>query len=168
MAGLFSGDANYGDEFKSRNEAIFKTGGLSGFKDFKNDFFGGKSSSAATPAGDAYAKLTRDMWDSYVTNFMPYENKLIEYANDPSVVTNAMSKASDIVDQSFQAQQASTTRRLKGLGLQLNDQEQAATDRSSSLAKALASTGAQNAVRDETISRQKAILGNPVPTLPQI
>lgn len=155
-------------DLQNRSEAFALSGGLSGLSDLKNDFFGHKKSSPGTPVGDAYAKLTRDMWDSYVTNFMPYENKLIEYATSPTVVSDAMSNASDIVDQSFDTQQAASQRRLKGLGLNLSQEEQAETTKSYGLARSLADVGAQNAVRDQTVARQRAILGNPVPTLPQI
>lgn len=156
-------------DYSNRATAGLLTGGLSGFSDLKNDFFGkGKKKSNGTPVGDAYAKLSRDMWDSYVTNFMPYENKLIEYAMSDTVVADSMSNASDIVDQSFDAQQASTERRLRGLGLKLNDEEKAEQTKSFGLARSLADVGAQNAARDQTVARQKAILGNPVPTLPQI
>lgn len=168
MPGVFDGGLT-GSEFTSENEKIAKSpGGLYGFTSLRNNLFGKRGGSAGTPVGDAYAKLSRDMWDSYVTNFMPYENKLIEYATSPTVVSDAMSNASDIVDQSFDVQQASTQRRLKGLGLKLNEQEQAESTKSFGLARSLADVGAQNAVRDQTVARQKAILGNPVPTLPQI
>ena len=124
--------------------------------------------SAGTPVGDAYERLTREMWDSYVADFVPYENKLIEYATSPTVVSDAMSGASDMVDKSFATQQAMTQRRLKGLGLELNPEEQEQQKRSFGLAKSLADVGAQNTVRDMTVARQKGILGSPVPTLPEI
>ncbi len=156
-------------EFTSENEKIAKSpGGLYGFTSLKNHLFGGGGGDAGTPVGDAYAQLSRDMWDSYVQNFMPYENKLIDYATSGTVVSDAMSNASDIVNQSFDSQKAATARRVKGLGLQLSGEEQAESDKSYGLARSLADVGAQNAVRDETVARQKAILGNPVPTLPQI
>ena len=133
-----------------------------------NTFLGQRGGPAPISAGDAYTKLTRDIWDSYVSNFMPYENKLIDYATSPTVVSDAMSQASGLVDQSFGAQQAATQRRVKGLGLTLSAEEQADSDKSFSLAKSLADVGAQNVARDQTVARQKAVLGNPVPTLPQI
>lgn len=119
-------------------------------------------------AGQNYAALTREMWNSYVTNFVPYENKLIEYAMDPSVVSDAMSEASSFVDDSFTAQQAATQRRLKGLGLTLDADEQRAADRSFGLAKSLADVQAQNTAGEQTRARQQSILGNSAPGLPSI
>lgn len=114
-------------------------------------------------AGRSYEALTRSMWDSYVANFMPYENKLIEYATDPAVVTNAMAEASEMVGNSFDAQQQATQRRLKGLGLSLDADEQKAADRSYGLAKSLADVTAQNVAGQRTRERQQSILGNPAP-----
>lgn len=116
-------------------------------------------------AGQTYERLTRDMWNSYVTNFVPYENKLIEYATSPTVVADAMSEASGLVNQSFEAQQGATQRRLKGMGLTLDADEQKAVDRSYGLAKSLADVTAQNVVGQQTRDRQSSILGNPVPNL---
>lgn len=155
-------------DLQNRSEAFALSGGLSGFSDLKNDLFRKRGGGGGTPVGDAYAALTRQMWDSYVTNFMPYENKLIKYATGANVVSDAMGSASEFIDKSFDVQQASSQRRLKGLGLQLSADEQAASDKSFNLAKSLADVGAQNMVRDQTVARQRAILGNPVPTLPEI
>jgi hypothetical protein len=116
-----------------------------------------------TYAGDTYAALTRDMWNSYVQNFMPYENKLIEYAQSPTVVSDAMSEASGLVEQSFAQQQGATQRRLKGLGLTLDADEQKAVDRSYGMAKSLADVTAQNVAGQQTRERQQSVLGHPAP-----
>lgn len=114
-------------------------------------------------AGASYEAMTRLMWDQYVSNFIPYENKLIQYATDPSVVSTAMADASQSVDQQFTAQRGATERRLKGLGLTLDDDEQKAMDRSYGLAKSLADVTAQNLAGQRTRERQQSILGNPAP-----
>ena len=119
-------------------------------------------------AGQTYAALTREMWQTYVSQFMPFENKLIEYATDPTVVSEAMSDASGMVSRSFDAQRGATERRMRGLGLQLDTDEQAAMERSSGLAQSLADVSAQNTARDVTRARQRSIIGNPSPTVPQI
>ncbi len=107
-------------------------------------------------------------WDVGASTRRWVDNKLGLNGGKKTVVSDAMTNASDIVDQSFDTQQAASQRRLKGLGLKLNEQEQAESNKSFGLARSLADVGAQNAVRDQTVARQKAILGNPVPTLPQI
>lgn len=123
----------------------------------------GKKPPAATPVGDAYAALTREQWNTYVNNFVPIENKLIEYATDPAVVTNAMATASADVNAAFDAQQGAAGRRLRGLGMTLDADEQKASDRSYGLARSLADVGAQNTTRDTVRQRQQSVLGNPAP-----
>jgi hypothetical protein len=117
-----------------------------------------------TYAGDTFAALTRQQWADYTQNFVPLENQLIDYATDPGVVKSAMSKASATVNQSFDAQEASTARRLKGLGIALSPEEKAAQARSAGLARSLADVQAQNLTRDMTERRQQSVLGNPAPS----
>lgn len=114
-------------------------------------------------AGDTFAALTRQQWASYVQNFVPLENQLIDYAVDPGKVKTAMAQASTNVNEAFDAQQASTARRLKGLGVTLSPDEQAAQQRSFGLSKALADVQAQNLTRDLVERRQQSIIGNPAP-----
>lgn len=147
------------------------TGGLSAVPDqwrmLKSDFRGGGGNSS-TPAGDAYAQLTRELWDQYVQSFMPYENKLIRFATDANAPLEAMQRASTMVGDSFDAQQGASERRLRGLGLQLDVDEQRAADRAYGMARSLADVSAQNNARDLTRARQASVLGNPVPQLPNI
>jgi hypothetical protein len=116
-------------------------------------------------AGQNYAALTRDLWAQWTTNFLPFENDLIEYASDPGVVDRAQAAASANVQQAFDAQAGATQRRLKGLGLTLDADEQRAADRSTGLARSLADVTAQNVAGAQTRSRQQGVLGNPVPMI---
>lgn len=126
---------------------------------------GGNDSGPSTYASDTFAALTREQWNSYITNFVPYENKLIEYATDPAVVSNSMKEASSDVNSAFDNQAGATQRRLTGLGLTLDASEQQAMTRSTGLARSLADVNAQNTSRDATIARQQSIIGNPMPKL---
>lgn len=123
----------------------------------------GVNPGSKTYAGDTYAALTRQQWADYISTFVPIENQLISYATDPNVVSNAMSEASRDVNTSYDAQEASTSRRLKGLGVTLSPEEQAAQKRSYGLSRSLADVGAQNTARDLTVRRQQSVLGNPAP-----
>lgn len=116
-----------------------------------------------TYANDVFAAVTRDQWSHYVNTFIPIENKLIKYAMDPNVVSDAMADASTGVHQAFAAQEGSTQRRLQGMGVQLSADEQAAQTRGSGLREGLADVQAQNTARDLTTQRQQSILGSPVP-----
>jgi hypothetical protein len=123
----------------------------------------GVSSGSKNYASDSYAAMTRQQWADYISTFVPIENQLIDYAMNPQNVTNAMAEASRDVTSSFDAQAGSTARRLKGLGITLSPEEQAAQQRSFGLAKSLADVGAQNNARDLTVRRQQSVLGNPAP-----
>jgi len=124
----------------------------------------GVNPGSKTYAGDTFAALTRSQWADYVNTFVPLENQLIQYATDPGVVSDAMKKASTNVNQSFDATQASTARRLKGLGVTLSPEERDAQTRSYGLARSLADVQAQNLSRDMTMRRQQSVLGNPAPS----
>lgn len=118
-------------------------------------------------ADQTFANMTRQMWGDYVRNFVPYENRLIEYSSDPQVVTNAMAEASADARRSFSNRAAASQRGLRELGLTLDADEQRAVDRSNSLAASLADVNAQNVARDATRARQQSVLGNPAPTIPR-
>jgi len=121
--------------------------------------------SAKDYASQTFAALTRQQWSDYVSNYVPYENKLIEYATDPNVVSNAMTEASGDVNTAFDRIGNVNNMRLKGLGLTLNADEQHASDRTLGLARAASDVQAQNSARDVTRARQQSILGNPAPTI---
>lgn len=151
-------------EFTQENEKIAKSpGGLYGFTSLKNNLFGGGGSAPSTVASDTFAALTKERWADYVKTFVPIENQLIDYATNPNTVSDAMSSASENVQGAYDAEQGAMGRRLKGLGLSLNADEQAASDRSSSLDRSLSDVQGQNMARDLTIQRQQSILGNPAP-----
>ncbi len=116
-------------------------------------------------AQDQYARLTRSMWQNYISNFVPIENELIEYATNPETVTNAVATARQGVASSFQAQQGATQRRLFGLGVNLAPDEQQSFERSSAISNSLADVNAANQTARRTRERQQSLLGNPAPTL---
>ncbi len=128
-----------------------------------NENYFGVNPASNTYAGDSYAALTRQQWSDYISTFVPIENQLIAYATDPNVVRESMAEASRDVNASFDAQSASTDRRLRGLGIQLSPEEQAARKRSEGLSRSLTDVGAQNTARDLTMRRQQSVLGNPAP-----
>lgn len=119
-------------------------------------------------AGSAYAALTREMWDSYLQNFVPIENRLIRYATDRNAPGLAMQEASVNVGEAFERRQEANARQMRGLGLTLDPEEQRAVDRSYGIARSLADVTAQNNARDTTIARQQQILGNPIPKVPDV
>ena len=125
----------------------------------------GKKDTPSTVASDTYAALTRDQWNTYVSTFVPIENQLIQYATDQTRPAQEMAKASQDVNAAYTAQQGATQRRLSGLGVSLNADEQAAQQRSFGLSKSLADVGAQNMAGTITRERQQSLLGNPAPSV---
>lgn len=118
-------------------------------------------------ADQTFAALTRQQWADVMRLYGPYEDRLISYSNDPSVVTDAMGEASADARRAFANRAAVQQRQMRGLGLTLNADEQRAADRSTNLAASLADVNAQNTARDATVARQRSVLGSPVPTIPQ-
>jgi hypothetical protein len=112
-------------------------------------------------AADTYAQVTRDQWQQYVSQFVPIENQLINYATDTQLPAENMQRAITGVQNAFQTQQGQTQRRLSGYGISLNPQEQAAATREQNLSQSLGEVGAANAARDFTVNRQRGILGAP-------
>jgi hypothetical protein len=159
---LFGGNANYGDEFKDRNERLAKSGGLSMFSDLKTDLFGGKST-PSHEASDIFAELTRQQWADFQQNVLPYQDKLIEFGNSTTAQTDAMTRGIGTVDGAFDRQTAATSDRLRGLGLSLNADEQKAAATSTSLSKSLAEVQGANQAGIQTRALQQAVLGNPTP-----
>lgn len=156
------------DEATGTGKYIDPLGNYIHKKDPLGLFKGRGGGGSATPVGDQYAALTREMWASYVKEWMPYENKLIDYATSETAVPDAMNEASAFVDQAFDQQRAASERRMRGLGISLDADEQRVADRSFGLSKSLADVQAQNLARDQTRMRQRAVLGNPAPALPDI
>jgi hypothetical protein len=114
-------------------------------------------------ANDLYAQFTRDQWANYVNTFVPIENQLIKYATDATLPGQEMAKASEDVNAAYTQQAGATARRLRGLGVELSPEEQAAQQKQYGLSKSLADVQAQNVAGDLTRQRQQSILGNPAP-----
>lgn len=125
--------------------------------------FMGLNTGSKNFAQNAFAAITRQQWDDYLQNYVPVENRLINYAMDEQAPVQAAELAGRGIGQAFDQQRESTGRRLAGMGLQLTPEEQAAADKQSRLSESLATVGAMNNARDATLQRQQGILGNPTP-----
>lgn len=128
---------------------------------------GGFNTGGKNFAQNAFAALTRQQWDDYLQNYVPIENRLIQYAMDEEAPVQAAERAGQDIGAAFGRQRESSQRRLAGMGLQLTPEEQAAADKSSKLSESLATVGAMNNARDATVQRQQSVLGNPAPQLPK-
>ncbi len=126
---------------------------------------GGGGGGGQMSASDTFAALTRQQWNDYLSNFVPIENTMIQYATDPLTVQNAVAEARSDVAGSFAAQEGINARRLSGLGLTLNADEQKASNREMGLQKSLADVTAANITTERVTDRQRALLGAPAPNL---
>lgn len=157
------GGAPIANAASGNRAAAFALGGMLGGQAYLAADRMGNQPQPVDDVGQAYAAMTRDAWATYVQTFMPFENKLIEYAGDSSQPVQAMQRASTTVNRVFDRQQADSADRLHSMGLTLDADEQAAVDRGYGLARTLADVGAQNRARETTVARQRSILGNPNP-----
>lgn len=150
-------------------DKLFGRGGEASFNDpnMQPGAFMGLNPRSQNFAQNAYAMLTRQQWDDYLTNYVPVENRLINYAMDEDAPVQAAERAGRDIGASFGRQRESTQRRLGGMGLQLTPEEQSAADKSSRISESLATVGAMNNARDATLQRQQSVLGNPSPQLPK-
>lgn len=159
---------SFTDDFNNRAGNLLKTGGLSGFSDLGHDLkrmFGGGKGKQSTFASDTFAELTRRQWADYQKNTVPYENKLIEFATSKTVAADAMDRAGASVGAAFDRQTEMTQDNLRGLGLTLNADEQAAATRSTGLSRSLAEVQARNQAGMQIRGLQKSLLGNPTPDI---
>lgn len=150
-------------------DKFFGNGGESSYFDpnAKPGDFMGLNPRSKNFAQNAFAAITRQQWDDYLTQYVPMENRLIDYATDETKPQDAAYLAGRGVGAAFDQQRASTGRRLAGMGLELNPEEQAAADKQSRLSESLATVGAMNNARDATVERQRGIIGQPAPQLPK-
>jgi len=117
-------------------------------------------------AGKSFAAATREQWNMYLTQFgVPQENLLINYTLDPASVGNAVNEARQNVQQSFDMQPGIMQRQMRGLGIEMNDDEQKAFKRTSALNQSLAEVNAGNQAANRAQDRQMGLLGAPVPNV---
>jgi len=110
-------------------------------------------------AADQFAALTRQQWQDYVSQFIPFENDLLEYARNPAVVTQNVEQARAGVAAAFDAQQGITQRKLRAKQQTLTPEEQAAMEKQTALSRSLADVQAANTAREMTVSRQRSVAG---------
>jgi hypothetical protein len=111
----------------------------------------------------AYAAMTRDMWNQWVSQFIPIENTLIDYSSDVTLPAKNMQRAIEGVRSSFSGI-GDLSRRMYP-GINLTPEERQAADLQRSLAQAKAEVGAANIARQRTVERQRGILGAPMPAV---
>jgi len=115
-------------------------------------------------AADKFAQLTRDQWNQWVTQFMPVENTLIDYATDVTKPGQMADKAIAGVQGAFAQNSRTSDLQMKTSGLNFTAEERAQVSRDRQLDQSLAEVQAGNSARGVTVDRQRSILGVPINT----
>jgi len=120
---------------------------------------------SSLPSGSAtqlYGQIAAGQWQDYVSNFVPIENQLIQYATNPNQAGTAMQTASANVNQAYNQQAGMQSRRLAQFGVSLNPEEAAAAAKDTALSRVTSDVTAQNQAKDQVQANQMSILGSPM------
>lgn len=115
-------------------------------------------------ASDTFAAMTRDMWSQWVSQFMPIENTIIDYASDVTLPETNASKAVAGVQGAYAQGSKTQDLAMKTSGIQYTPEEAAQIKRDRSLDQSLAEVQAANTARTLTVDRQRSIMGVPANT----
>lgn len=107
---------------------------------------------------DIYAGLLREQWDEYRRRYRPYEDELLGTVGNPMLLQQDIARSQDYVDSSFAGQAQSNERRLRGLGVTLDPQEQASYDKKLAVGKGLAEVDAGNKTVRRSTDRDLSLL----------
>jgi len=124
--------------------------------------YGVAGGSFSGDANSLYTQVTQSEWQNYLQNFVPIENQLISFAQDPNKPAQAMAAAQTNVDQSMAQQPEIQANREAQYGIKLDNAGQQAAATNTNLTTALAGVDAQNRAKDTTIQQQQSIIGSPV------
>lgn len=110
-------------------------------------------------ASDMAAQVLAGEFENWRQQFKPLELNLLNQSslNNPQVLTDAVSKAGTIANQSFDAMGGVRRRRLAAQGVAPTADQQMVTDRISSLSKAAAVAGAENKARQQVEANDEMI-----------
>jgi hypothetical protein len=130
---------------------------------WKNKLFGGGGGSS-TYASDKFADMAYGQWQQWVSQFMPVENTLINYASDRTLPSQEAAKAVSGVQSAYGQQAKMQDLTMRTAGIQLNPEERQAFEREKSLSQSLSEVQASNMARQMTTDRQRSTLGVPMNT----
>ena len=104
------------------------------------------------------ANLSQLQWTQATQGFYPYQNQLVQYAEDPNTIATQRAQAQTGADTAFAAQQAGQARQLGLMGVNPTSAQAAALAKSGALAKVQAEAGAMNAATQGAYANQQAAL----------
>jgi hypothetical protein len=104
------------------------------------------------------ANLSQLQWNQATQGFYPYENQMVQYAEDPNYIASQRTQAQGGADAAMAAQQAGQVRQLGLMGVNPTAPQAAAMAKSSALGKAQAEAGAMNMAAQGAYANQQAAL----------
>jgi hypothetical protein len=115
----------------------------------------------STAASSALGAISQDQWSDYMQHFQPYENQLIQYAQNTALPGQNMQTALGL-QQGANAQAGGIQeRQLAQFDTTLNPDEAGAAAKSTGINNALANVQAANQAKDVTVADQMAVMGAP-------
>jgi predicted membrane-bound mannosyltransferase len=118
--------------------------------------------SLSTPASTALGTVTANEWSDYMQHFVPYENQLIQYAQDPNRPQKDMQTALGIQQAGNAQEPGIEQRQLAQYDTKLTAEEQTESNKQRGLNDALANVTAQNKAKDTAVANQMGIMGTPM------
>lgn len=120
----------------------------------------GSSGGGYTPdtyASDLKAKIAREQWDQYRKDYVPYENKTLDYINDTEQHQQQVSDAGALAGRSFDTIDKSNQRNLARFGISPSAEVAANFEKDQARNKTLAQVDAKNKMRGVIDQRKTAL-----------
>lgn len=128
----------------------------------------GINPNSKTYASETMAAIARRDWERYKETFMPLEDYLFQYINNPGYRQGVVSDNLQNFNSAFDSAQAGNDRNLQRYGLQLSPDETQSQQRMASLQKGLGQVEAINRTNRVLKDQEYRILGagtNPTASL---
>lgn len=91
----------------------------------------------AGSASNILANIIKQQYSAYQAQFVPEENKEINYATDPNTIPNAQKRAIGLTNQAFQAEGAGVNKQLETSGVMLTPDQKAQVQRQTQTSQGL-------------------------------
>ena len=107
----------------------------------------------------ALGTISANEWSSYLQNFLPQTQQLMNYATSNQQVQTNMQTGLGLQEGANAQEAGMQTRRLQQFDTTLNPQEAAAAKEQTGLGNVLSNVQAENKAKDVTVANQMGIMG---------
>lgn len=122
------------------------------------DFLIGPNSPSYDSGTQQLGNMSRNQWQMAYGAAMPLQNQLIQYAENPSAIGEAMQAAGADTNAAFSTAATDEQRLISQLGAPLSPEQQASAAKSQALSKGLATAGNENLAAQQTYANQQGVL----------